>query len=144
MISRQAMRFAIALTLVALAHPPAVSAGADEQPIDVRGAVRGTCAKDEVTTGRGCVVLPKITKKVDPTYPEAARLKHVQGKITVTAVIETDGTVSTIQVIDSSRPGYGFEDATVAAMTKWRYKPATIAGVPVRVLFSATTRFSLK
>jgi protein TonB len=125
--------------------PAVVRAEPPPEPVDATKAVRGSCAKGELSTARGCLISPEIIKasKVFPKYPEAARRLHIQATVKVIATIEVDGTISHVDVSESSAPGYGFEEACLEANRKWRYKPGSIAGQPVRVLFLITTTFTI-
>lgn len=66
-----------------------------------------------------------------PRYPEECRRKREQGTVLVHAVIEPDGSVSSVQVVRSS--GYDLLDkAAVEAVRTWRFISATQAGEPIR------------
>jgi TonB family protein len=52
-----------------------------------------------------------------------------------------DGSVTEIEVKNSTNPGQGFEDAAIAALKKWRYEPGTLNGKPVPVYFTVTIDF---
>ena len=132
-----------AATNVARAADPARTG--DTGPVDLRDEVeQGTCGKHELSTDRGCLVPPRITKKVQPRYPKEARKAGVQGHVTIQAVIESDGTVSRIEVVKSTSPQHSFEDAAIAAVKQWRYRPGTIASAPVPVYFTVTIGFTFQ
>jgi TonB family protein len=96
---------------------------------------------------RGAVPLPQgVTAQkihnVDPEYPVLARQARIQGKVVLEAVIETDGRVTDVRVVESPHPM--LDEAAIAAVQQWRYKPVLINGVAVRVLVTTTTTFGLK
>lgn len=74
-------------------------------------------------------------KTVDPVYPHQARTRRVSGSTMLQAIIDADGRVANLCVVNCSRPGLGFEKAAHDAVKEWRYSPATRDGVPVPVVF---------
>ncbi|GEM_PF-2884276 len=66
-----------------------------------------------------------------PAYPDAARKAGVSGKVRCLLTIDENGAVVGVQILE--QPGdYGFEAAIREAVSKWRYKPAEVNGIPVR------------
>jgi protein TonB len=80
-----------------------------------------------------------LLSKVLPSYPEFARRANLVGKVDLDIEIDRDGKV--VKATPVSGPPV-FHAAAVAAVRKWRFKPATINGnrVPsegkVSVLFN--------
>jgi len=87
------------------------------------------------------VLIPE--SKIEPEYPELARVARLEGNVILQAIIRADGTVGDVQVLRTNRPNMGFEDAAVAAVLQWRYKPATQNGRPVEVYFTVFVDFKL-
>ena len=83
--------------------------------------------------GRDGVTSPEAIHKVRPEYPVEARQQSAGGSVTVEVIVLEDGTVGETCVMRSSRPGVGFEEAAIAAISQWRYKPVLKDGVPVSV-----------
>lgn len=81
--------------------------------------------------------------KIPPIFPEAARLARISGRVILRAVILADGSVAEVEVLSCGRPGLGFEEASVAAVSEWRYEPATLSGRPIDVYFSIQVVFEL-
>ncbi len=96
---------------------------------------------DDPIRVEGDVVEPRVVTKVNPKYPPEARSEGLQGTVIVLATIETNGTVSEIEVIESTRED--FEAAAIEAVRQWKFEPATLEGKPVAVEFSLTIRFRL-
>jgi TonB family protein len=65
------------------------------------------------------------TRKVDPTYPERARLAGVQGDVWLEVSVLADGTVKSVMVAKSLDTVYGLDQAAIAAVRQWRYPPLT-------------------
>jgi TonB family protein len=77
----------------------------------------------------GEVASPEPIRKVDPKYPPALAEAHVQGEVVLYAVIRSDGSVDSIQVVR------GLDDEldhnAVEAFAQWKFRPAERDGVPV-------------
>lgn len=80
---------------------------------------------------------------VDPEYPELARVARVEANVILQAVIEYDGRVGEIRVLRCSKPRFGFEEASIAAVSQWRYEPAKQNNAPVAVYFTIMVDFKL-
>ena len=75
-------------------------------------------------------------------YPEEAKETGAQGKVYVTFVVETDGSLTDVRVLRGV--GYGCDEEAVRvikAMPKWI--PGRQRGVPVRVQFNLPIKFTL-
>ena len=71
-----------------------------------------------------------LTHKIEPIYPEAARLAKVQGIVVLDAVIGADGTVIDLRAVS------GPDELTSAALDAvkwWRFQPYLINGQAVQV-----------
>jgi TonB family protein len=70
-----------------------------------------------------------LVRKVDPKYPPELIEQNVQGEVVLYAVIRADGSVDGIQLVRSVDPQL---DANAkSALSQWKFRPATKAGVPV-------------
>ena len=90
----------------------------------------------------GDVVPPELVHKVQPRYPEAARLARLPGRVFLKAVIGVDGSVERVEVLSATHPM--FEEEAVAAVKQWRYTPARYHGIPVAVFFTVTVNFVMR
>jgi len=84
--------------------------------------------------------LPEAITKVPPTYPDQAREARVQGTLLIKALVLEDGTVGDCRVVNSIPL---LDEAAVAAVRQWRFKPAMSKGVPVAVWVDVPVKFSL-
>lgn len=75
-----------------------------------------------------------------PEYPAAALANRTRGTVTVAFTILTDGSTSGIH-ITSSQPEGVFNQAAIAAVKQWRFRPATADGTPVPTNVSQTLVF---
>ena len=78
---------------------------------------------------KGDLVAPVATQAVDPGYPLELMRRNVQGTVTLSAVINSDGRVGEVKVLN------GIDDQldqyACAALAHWRFRPATKNGNPV-------------
>ena len=97
-----------------------------------------------LTAGDGGVTNPRLVNRVNPEYPESARLRSLRGNVVLQAVITKTGAVADLRVIRSDRPGFGFEEAAMTAVGQWKYQPARLDGRPVDVYFTIFVEFRLR
>ena|SRR5579872_3352286 len=75
-------------------------------------------------------------------YPASAVQNHIQGKVFVTFVVETDGSLTDMKVVKSVSPDIDAEAIRVLKSSpKW--KPGMQNGKPVRIQFAVPIDFSL-
>jgi protein TonB len=78
---------------------------------------------------QGELVAPTATQEVDPGYPLELMRQNVKGTVMLSAVIRSDGSVGDVQVlrgVDDRLDQYAS-----AALSRWRFRPATRNGDPV-------------
>ena len=83
----------------------------------------------------GDVIAPVIIRRVDPIYPEY-RGTYRQGILLLECVITEAGEVRDLRVVKG--PGNSFEQAILDAVKQWKFKPGTLRGEPVPVVFNLT------
>lgn len=79
-------------------------------------------------------------ERVAPVYPDSARAAGVEGAVVVRALVGSDGHVLRVE-IQTSVPG--LDAAALAAVKKWRFKPATVDGKPRAVWVGVPVTFHL-
>lgn len=72
---------------------------------------------------------PVVLHKVDPAYPSSLIKAHVEGTVTLYAIIRADGTVDGVKVLRGVDDALD-ENARVA-LSHWEFRPATRHGVAV-------------
>jgi len=79
----------------------------------------------------GSVSSPVPVHKVDPKYPQASVMQHIEGEVILYAVIRKDGSVDGIQKVR------GLDDLldanSIDAFAKWKFEPALRDSEPVDV-----------
>jgi protein TonB len=83
---------------------------------------------------------PQVMVRVPPVYPYRAREQGVEGAVQVKMLVETDGTVGQVQILDA-RPAGVFEDAVIKSVVQWKFTPGKIDGSPVTAWVVTTLRF---
>jgi TonB family protein len=93
-------------------------------------------SSDSLTAGGG--TLPIVLTEVRPRYSYEAITRNLEGKVTLEAVVLPSGAPAGIRVTGSLDPD--LDEAAIAALQRWRFKPATLNGqaVPVVVLVELT------
>ncbi len=76
-----------------------------------------------------------------PVYPQLAIMTHVEGTVTIEAIISATGTVEDARVLSSVRL---LDAAALAAVRQWVYRPTLLNGVPVPVIMTVKVEFRLR
>lgn len=80
--------------------------------------------------------------RVAAEYPPAALAAGFEGSVTVAAVINEDGSVGAVEIVDSTTPKLGFEEAALDAFSQWRFAPAIQDGAPMLSVWAYSFHFS--
>jgi len=101
------------------------------QPEAAQPAPQRTRLAPEVAQG-------ELIYKLDPEYPQVARLARVQGAVVLHAIIGKDGTVQQLQVVRGNPLLAG---PALNAVKNWRYRPHVVDGEAVEVETTITVNF---
>ncbi len=74
-------------------------------------------------------------------YPEMARRAGVQGRVTVTAIVDVNGNVESVELVKGI--GMGCDDEAMRVIKETKFKPGKQRGKPVRVYVTIPIRFNL-
>lgn len=129
--------FANGLPELATSAPPFWSCyakGYFAQKVDVSEAEKITtaCIEEQglpASSREGDVVPPEIVTKAEPAFNRFAAQLQVNGTSTVHVVIDRNGIPVRFQVVRAV--GGGMDEATLQAISQYRFQPATRSGVPV-------------
>ena len=91
--------------------------------------------------GTASVGLAPIVR-ITPAYPIEARRKKQEGWVKMEFTVQEDGTVADIKVREASPSGI-FDQAAVAAIGQWKFRPAMQNGKAVRKRAVQTLNFAL-
>jgi len=113
------------LRVVTFTLPPA-AAGAGVRPGQLVGFGPG-------------VTLPVRLAGTVPGYPETARDRGLEGTPSVELWVNEAGEVINAAIVESAGPL--LDNALIAAVERWRFKPATLRGVPVSIRLTVQHHF---
>lgn len=87
----------------------------------------------------------RFSRKVDPIYPESARLSHKQGLVVLEATIGVDGMAKNIKVVKVVEvSGLGCEEAAITALKASQFTPARQGKVAISQRLRIPYRFQFK
>ena len=89
----------------------------------------------------GEIIAPTLLKKVDPVYPEMARMAGIQGVVLLEATTDEEGDVVKVRVLKSIPE---LDQAAIDALKQWKYEPFIVEGKPTGVVFTVTIKFALR
>jgi periplasmic protein TonB len=89
----------------------------------------------------GGVKPPRIVHKSEPRYSPEAKDAKIEGIVVLSAVVETDGRVTGVQVVRSLETS--LDEQAVKAIRSWVFEPATKDDVPVPVKARIEINFRL-
>jgi TonB family protein len=81
-----------------------------------------------------------LLHRVEPEYPEFARLQQIQGPVVLQVHIDGDGAVQDVQTISGAAE---LAQASIDAVKQWRFKPRRVDGRPVAMQTRITLNFKL-
>ena len=112
--------------------PPGVSQSAQIPIIDTRAPERPQVPHVEAPRKVHVTQIDPamLIRRVEPVYPVLMKQIGRAGQVQLRAVIGTDGTIQSLQVV-SGDPG--FYQSALEAVRQWRYRPTVLNGTPVEV-----------
>jgi TonB family protein len=85
---------------------------------------------------------PEAIHRENPEMTAEARAANYDGRCVLRITIDTDGNVQDPEVIKSAE--YGMEKASLEAVKKWKFRPATKAGKPIAVKAQIEMSFRMR
>jgi len=76
---------------------------------------------------------PTVLKRVPADYPTAARSFRIEGTIIMNALVSEKGNVIKTEIITGIKGAFGFNQSAQRAVRQWKFEPATIRGIKVKV-----------
>lgn len=90
--------------------------------------------------GLGNMLTPIV--RIPPAYPLEARRKKIEGWVRLEFTVTETGAVEGVKV-KSAEPAGVFEEAAIASIAQWKFRPAAEDGKPLRKRAAQTLRFEL-
>jgi protein TonB len=129
-------------TIGAIAVPvTGTSGGSMGLPMAGAGAGSGGQPLPAPGFGAGGAGLSPIAR-IPPTYPMEARRQKIEGWARVEFTVREDGSVGDIEV-KGAQPAGVFDQAAMAAIAQWKFRPALENGKPARKRAAQTLKFEL-
>jgi len=128
--SKQAIETAVRTLNSMMPAPPTPPPDAPTEPPKVPTQVR---VAQGVSAGL-------LIKTVPPVYPPEARYAHIQGSVRLSAVINKNGDIVDLEVLDGP---IELVVSAVNAVRKWKYRPYLLMGNPVEVQTEIAVNYKL-
>ncbi len=88
----------------------------------------------------GNLMEANLIKKIQPSYPKAAKNRHIQGTVEFTAMIDRQGVIGDLELVKAPLALY---DESYKAVLQWRYRPTLLNGQPVDVITDVIVNYTL-
>jgi len=82
----------------------------------------------------------KLLVMIQPDYPLMAKQARIQGAVHMTAIIDREGKITEVKVLDGNPL---LVEAARCAVAKWRYRPTFLHGEAVEVVTNIVVKFHL-
>jgi len=106
-----------------LAPPPPVTPAIGDGPLRVGGDVKA----------------PVIVKRVEPVSTRLAKKAHISGIVILEVIIDKEGQLTNMHILKPLP--MGLDAAAEQAVRQWEFRPGTLHGKPVPVIFNVTVIF---
>lgn len=84
---------------------------------------------------------PVAIRRIQPRYPPEALRAGIEGTVVVNALISETGNVIKTEVIKGMKGAFGLDQAAQRAVRQWKFEPATIKGIKVKVWLPVAIEF---
>ncbi len=126
--------------------PPAASSTAPPTRVPIpepttAAAQKPGGAQNSVVDPSEIDTLPVLIKDAEVEWSRAALYSRRQGIVIVQATVGADGLVESVEVLRADDADFGIPEAVMAAVRKYRFKPATKDGVRVKTYATVTTPY---
>ncbi len=124
----------------AIALTACVSAMAVRVPVDDAASSKSAGTHSGPVTVAPGVMQGLILEKEPPKYPEEAKVRRIQGKVVLSAIIGKDGSVKELKATSGPKE---LQQSALDAVRTWKYKPYLLNGNPVDVKTAINVIYSL-
>jgi periplasmic protein TonB len=105
-------------------------------------SLAGSASRQPVAPSSGSDIKPAtLLSSVAPVYPSMARTQRIGGAVTIDALIDATGHVTSMAIV--SGPAI-LQGAAKDALSRWKYAPAQLHGKPVPMHLTVTIQFKLQ
>jgi TonB family protein len=85
--------------------------------------------------------VPTVIKRVEPVYPAAGKRLKVGGKVIINVLVSEKGDVVKAEVVQGINAALGFNQESLRAVRQWKFNPASIKGIRVKVWWTVAFEF---
>jgi TonB family protein len=120
---------------------PAASNAAEAAP-DITNRLKAICfpgGERASPVSKGIIDPPKVIYDPDPALPKVRRNDPQEPTVRLALIVNASGSPTTIVV--TGPIGYGYDEETLGAVRRWKFKPATQDGKPVPVAINIEMNF---
>jgi protein TonB len=82
-----------------------------------------------------------LIHRVEPVYPTLPKQLGRSGRVELRAIIATDGTIQSLQVVGGDPLFY---QSAMEAVRQWRYTPTVLNGQPVEIDTSISVIYTMQ
>jgi TonB family protein len=110
-------------------------------PVNEPGATTNPpAAEDRTIRVSSGVMAGQAVSQPQPVYPAEVKAAHIQGTVTLRAVISKDGSVERLTVVSGPKE---LMRSAIDAVSQWKYKPYLLNGQPVEVETTVNVNYTL-
>jgi len=106
-------------------------------------ALLGDVQKNVVMSEESVDEAPQPIKRGAMEYPKAAKKAGIKGYVVLNILIDKDGNVEKVKVLESQPQGI-FDEAASEGVKLWKFKPASYKGEAVKVWAKQKIRFDFQ
>jgi TonB family protein len=129
-----------AAAAAAAAAPPTTVAAATPPPPPTTVAIKPGALVDVNDAG---VIAPVALNKPSFTYPPIALRQRIEGKVDLSVLVDERGGVADARVVSGAGGRAGLNEAASDYVRRWKFRPATKEGVPVKTWTPVSVVFML-
>ena len=85
---------------------------------------------------------PELVFQTPPSYTEAARRAQTRGRVVLEAIIDEEGCVRRARALEGLPEG--LTESALSAVRSWVFRPAMMAGKPVKIYYVLTVNFDVQ
>jgi periplasmic protein TonB len=122
--------------------PQPVAAAPKPSSVPRQAVGGGSGSVGPIRADFGSATGPAFLRRVTPVYPEQARRLGQEGRVVLRLSIDARGNLLNVVVLQG--PGFGFEEAAVAAVRGSAFRPAMVNGQAVASIARLPIRFALR
>jgi TonB family protein len=86
-------------------------------------------------------IQPVLIRSIPAVYPAYARPLRIEGTVIVNALISEKGDVDDTEIVQGIKNAVGFDQAAQKAVRQWKFEPASVKGIKVKVWMSVAVEF---